>query len=72
MTRTGIDDQNNDDIIDEPQDLKTYLRKILRIMMAITMKLFIFPVYYNKKPILAFLKKAYFFYFFLKSKYWPF
>ena len=29
---------------------KTYLRKMLRMMMIIKTKLFIFPVYYDKKP----------------------
>ena len=44
MTGNDITDQNNDNII----DTKTYLRNMLT--MTITMKLFIFPVYYDKKP----------------------
>ena len=48
---------------------KTYLRKMLRMMMTISMKLFISPVYYDKKPIFwLFWKKPIFWLFPEKAK----
>ena len=47
MNRNGIVEQNNDNIIDEPQDI---LEEDVEGVMTINNKLFIFPVYYDKKP----------------------
>ena len=48
---------------------KTYLRKMLRMMMTIAVKLFIFPVYCDKKPIFGISEKKQYYAFFKKRSY---